>query len=78
MAYMLLALTLCDAVIILQIYIYMDGRDDIRRMTETEQMGLLLRCKRIHSEHPSTVLEKFIDFLEDALDQDDSDEEEDE
>lgn len=56
----------------------MDGRDDIRRMTETEQMGLLLRCKRIHSEHPSTVLEKFIDFLEDALDQDDSDEEEDE
>lgn len=39
---------------------------------------LLMGCKRIHSEHPSTVLEKFIDFLEDALDQDDSDEEEDE
>lgn len=33
------------------------------------------RCRRISSEHPSTVLEKFVEFLEDAL-EDDSDEDE--
>jgi hypothetical protein len=35
------------------------------------------RCRRISSEHPSTVLEKFVEFLEDAL-EDDSDSDEDE
>lgn len=34
-----------------------------------------LRCRRISSEHPSTVLEKFIGFLEDALEDEDSDDE---
>eukprot|EP00435_Cladocopium_sp_Y103_P045494 s1365_g13.t1 len=38
---------------------------------------LLMGCRRISSEHPSTVLEKFIEFLEDAQ-EDDSEEEEDE
>lgn len=38
---------------------------------------LLMGCRRISSEHPSTVLEKFVEFLEDAL-EDDSDEDEDE
>lgn len=38
---------------------------------------LLMGCRRISSEHPSTVLEKFVEFLEDAL-EDDSDSDEDE
>ena len=35
------------------------------------------RCKRIATEHPSTVLEKFIGFLEDALDEEGSEDEDD-
>eukprot|EP00438_Fugacium_kawagutii_P009298 Skav235248 [mRNA] locus=scaffold3995:334813:335572:+ [translate_table: standard] len=37
---------------------------------------LLMGCRRISSEHPSTVLEKFIGFLEDALEDEDSEDDE--
>lgn len=39
---------------------------------------LLMGCRRISSEHPSTVLEKFVEFLEDATEDDSDEDDEDE